>query len=102
MTKNDDIKMPDDLPEHAKKFWQLHAANLIADGRLTAVTLPAFVMLCECYDLYRQVRGKNLDTQCRVSASLRGMMNSFYMTPASRSKLKKEEDDTPPWARSKP
>lgn len=112
-------RTPHGMSAGAKKFWRSLAADLVELGVLTAVDVPAFILMAEHYGVARAaVKELTLDSgELKLlvldqngmdrkhpllqvlrdnSSAFRAFATEFGMTPSSRSRLKlaaPEEDD---------
>ena len=100
-------RCPHGLSDGAKKFWRTMAKDLIRLGMLTAVDVPAFLLMAEHYAIAREARDlisekglTDIDVNGLTrkhpllqvwrdnSTAYRMYASEFGLTPSSRSRLK--------------
>lgn len=92
---------PKHLDAVAKRFWRTYAKTLADSGRLSETDLPSFERLCKNWSILQQLDPTTDSKAAILYMSLNKVIAAdsaaFGMTPASRKKMKldNERRDTP-------
>lgn len=94
------MRHPKGLADEALAYWKRNAPLCAAMGTLTDADRDTFAVLCEVYAALQQARTSNKGTfqvVCLVKQFTQ-LANAFGLTPASRKKLKidNQQQQEPP------
>ena len=97
------MKMPSNLSNEGKKFWQRHAKNLVEENILTDRDYDSFVLLCKIHGMIQSIDGAPSESNSRIMSQFinltkqyQSLAKQFGLLPRERkfSGFEKQEDIT--------